>query len=126
MNEKQEKYSSLRNIIVQACAMEPSIKPENVEAGVAVIFGYGTIPSREADNRPVREKEAAKMLNVSTRSISRWGKMGLFRTVRVPGSKLILGYVREDIENFRMGRLTPTPPTTKGTGNRRSQRRKAA
>ena len=118
-----------RNIITSACAMDPTIKPEDAERGIAIIGGQ---TKREVqDDRPVSGPEAAKMLNTTTKTVRLWGKAGCFRAIRVPGGKRISGYVRADIENFRRGRLelpptSPSTPTTKGTGNRRSPRRKAA
>ena len=113
-----------RNIITSACAMDPTIKPEDAKRGIAIIGGQ--VPQTNQDDRPVRLFEAAKMLNTSTRNFRRWVKTGIFRKVKVPGKNYTHGYVREDIENFRKGRLTPTTPAPKSTGNRRSPRRKAA
>ena len=118
-----------RNIITSACAMDPTIKPEDAERGIAIIGGQANHEAQ--DDRPVRATEAAKMLNTTTKTVRLWGKAGCFRSIRVPGGKQICGYVRADIENFRRGRMalpptSPSTPTTKSTGNRRSPRRKAA
>jgi excisionase family DNA binding protein len=53
------------------------------------------------DNRELSPREVAEVLKVSTSTVRRWGKSGVFPPTRVlPGSNYFR-YSRQDVEDFR-------------------------
>jgi predicted site-specific integrase-resolvase len=49
----------------------------------------------------IRRQEAAKMLGVTPRTLSRWHKLGRLKMVRI--TPRVLGYHPEDLEKFARG-----------------------
>jgi predicted site-specific integrase-resolvase len=49
----------------------------------------------------IRRQEAAKMLGVTPRTLSRWHKQGRLKMVRI--TPRVLGYHPEDLENIARG-----------------------
>lgn len=53
------------------------------------------------DDRELSPREVGEVLNVSTSTVRRWGKSGVFKPTRIlPGSNYFR-YSRADVEEFR-------------------------
>jgi len=86
---------------------DPSMTPEQIKA--TINSASGKKPTAITDERPVdtllKLAEVARLMKTSTRNVSRYGKLGYLRRVKIPGARRALGYSADSVRAFMAGKF---------------------
>jgi len=87
---------------------DPSTTPEQIKA--AINAANGKAAPAITDERPVdtiiKPADVAKLMKTSTRNVSRYGRLGYLRRVKIPGASRALGYSADSVRAFMAGKFT--------------------
>jgi len=86
---------------------DPSMTPDTIRATINA--ANNTRPEAITDERPVdtilKLEEVATILKTSTRNVTRYGRLGFLRRVKVPGASRSLGYSADSVRAFMAGKF---------------------
>ena len=93
--------SNTENAIRSVCAMDATINAATVDKALDLLrHGDATA---EADT-PLTATEAAAMLRCTTRTVTRYGNLGLIRRIGGKGDGTLAKYSRRSVEAYLAGR----------------------
>ena len=84
------------NIIRSACAMDATVERSAVDGAIALLGG-----TEGTADKPLTPAEVAKMLGRTTRTVARYGDLGVIR--RIGGNGIQTRYSRNSVVAFLNG-----------------------
>ena len=95
-----------RDAVAALLRLDPSITPETVKAGIAVLDGKATNALDAAPlDRVLSRAEVARLLGVTPRSVTSYARRGLIRPCRFGlGGKRSVGFSADSVRAAMAGR----------------------